>query len=73
MSEEVWKGLCNYYDTPESEAKEKRNQRNRASDYGGLGSSLHTCGSVLVTEARRRLVMDLFLSFSILTMLFYFN
>lgn len=57
MSEEVWKGLCNYWDTPEFKAKVERNKRNRASNCGGRGSSLHTCGSIPFTEAPRRLVM----------------
>jgi len=64
MSEEVWKGLCNYWDTPEFKAKAERNKRNRASDCGGLGSSLHTGGSIPFTEARRRLVIVLVLHFS---------
>jgi len=63
MNEEVWKGLCNYWDTPEFKAKVKRNKRNRASDCGGLGSSLHTEGSIPFTEARRRLVIVLVLHF----------
>lgn len=57
MSEEVWKGLCNYWDTLEFKAKVERNKRNRASNCGGRGSSLHTCGSIPFTEAPRRLVM----------------
>ena len=50
ISEEVWKGLCNYWDTLEFKAKAKRNKRNRASNYRGLGSSLHNCGFVPFTK-----------------------
>jgi len=56
MNEEVWKGLCNYWDTLEFKARAERNKINRASDCGGLGSSLHTGGSIPFTEVRRRLV-----------------
>ena len=65
MNEEIWKGLCNYWDTPKFKAKAERNKRNHASDYGGLGSSLHTGGSIPFTEARRCLVIVLLLQFLI--------
>jgi len=47
VNKEVWKGLCNYWDTPEFKAKAERNKRNRASNCRWLGSSLYTCGSIL--------------------------
>lgn len=39
----------------------EKNKKNRNSDCGGLGPSLHTAGSIPMTEHRRRLVSHLLL------------
>ncbi|KAL0924511.1 hypothetical protein M5K25_005344 [Dendrobium thyrsiflorum] len=54
-----WRGslgrLSRAWASPEFTKLREQNKQNRASDYGGLGSSLHTGGSVPHTEHRRRL------------------
>ncbi|KAI0498034.1 hypothetical protein KFK09_021275 [Dendrobium nobile] len=55
IGEGVWADLSSAWATPEFIKMREQNKQNRASDYGGLGSSLHTGGSVPHTEHRRRL------------------
>ncbi|KAH0455683.1 hypothetical protein IEQ34_015715 [Dendrobium chrysotoxum] len=55
MAESVWAELSATWSSPDYSRKRDQNRQNRASDVGGLGSSLHTGGSVPHTEHRRRL------------------
>ncbi|XP_028548797.1 uncharacterized protein LOC110106413 isoform X2 [Dendrobium catenatum] len=55
IGEGVWADLSSAWATPEFIKMREQNKQNRASDCGGLGSSLHTGGSVPHTEHRRRL------------------
>ncbi|KAI0530795.1 hypothetical protein KFK09_000343 [Dendrobium nobile] len=55
IGEGVWADLSSAWATPEFVKMIEQNKQNIASDYGGLGSSLHTGGSVPHTEHRRRL------------------
>ncbi|KAI0515913.1 hypothetical protein KFK09_008583 [Dendrobium nobile] len=55
IGEGVWPDLSSVWATPEFIKMREQNKQNRASDCGGLGSSLHTGGSVPHTEHRRRL------------------
>ena len=40
----------------------KQNKKNRLSDPEGLGPSLHTCGSIPISERKRRLVSNEFIN-----------
>ncbi|KAH0464459.1 hypothetical protein IEQ34_007245 [Dendrobium chrysotoxum] len=55
MAESVWAELSAAWSNPNYSRKRDQNRQNRASDVGGLGSSLHTGGSLLHAEHRRRL------------------
>ncbi|KAI0504023.1 hypothetical protein KFK09_014970 [Dendrobium nobile] len=55
IGEGVWADLSSAWATPEFVKMREQNKQNRASDYGGLGSSLYTGGSVPHMEHRRRL------------------
>ncbi|XP_020695613.1 uncharacterized protein LOC110109062 [Dendrobium catenatum] len=58
IGEGVWADLSSAWATPEFIKMREQNKQNIASDCGGLGSSLHTGGSVPHTEHRRRLRVD---------------
>ncbi|PKU76473.1 hypothetical protein MA16_Dca001076 [Dendrobium catenatum] len=68
IGEVIWAELNAAWGSEEYSRKRDQNRQNRASDVGGLGSSLHTGGSVPHTEHRRRLVMNFkyFLNFSLI-------
>ncbi|KAL0902838.1 hypothetical protein M5K25_028495 [Dendrobium thyrsiflorum] len=53
IDEDVWAELSSAWGSPEFIAMREQKRENRASDVGGLGSSLHTEGSVPHTEQRR--------------------
>ncbi|KAH0456686.1 hypothetical protein IEQ34_014593 [Dendrobium chrysotoxum] len=53
MAENVWAELSAAWSSPDYSRKRDQNRQNRASDVGGLGSSLHTGGSVPHTKHRR--------------------
>ncbi|KAH0461784.1 hypothetical protein IEQ34_009359 [Dendrobium chrysotoxum] len=53
MAESVWAELSAAWSSPDYSRKRDQNRQNRASDVGGLGSSLHTGGSVPHTKHRR--------------------
>ncbi|KAL0925378.1 hypothetical protein M5K25_003702 [Dendrobium thyrsiflorum] len=55
IGEGVWAELTTAWVSPDYSKRRDQNRQNRASDVGGLGSSLHTGGSVPHTEHRRRL------------------
>ncbi|KAI0510831.1 hypothetical protein KFK09_011440 [Dendrobium nobile] len=55
IGEGVWADLSSAWATPKFLKMREQNKQNRASNCGGLGSSLHTGGSVPHTEHRRRL------------------
>ncbi|KAI0502611.1 hypothetical protein KFK09_017566 [Dendrobium nobile] len=55
IGEGVWADLSSAWATPKFIKMREQNKQNRASDCGGLGSSLHTGGSVPDTKHRRRL------------------
>jgi len=51
--------LRKYWESPGFKKLSDQNKKNRNSDQGGMGPSLHTCGSILVTEWRRQYVSAL--------------
>ncbi|KAH0461291.1 hypothetical protein IEQ34_008866 [Dendrobium chrysotoxum] len=53
MGESVWAELSAAWSSPNYSRRRDQNRQNRASDVGGLGSSLHIGGSVPHTEQRR--------------------
>ncbi|KAH0464431.1 hypothetical protein IEQ34_007217 [Dendrobium chrysotoxum] len=53
IGEGVWADLSRAWASPEFIKLREQNKQNRASDYGGLGSSFHTDGSVPHTEHKR--------------------
>ncbi|KAL0922384.1 hypothetical protein M5K25_006365 [Dendrobium thyrsiflorum] len=55
IGESVWAELNAAWGSVEYSRRRDQNRQNRASDVGGMGSSLHTWGSVPHTEHRRRL------------------
>ncbi|KAL0903916.1 hypothetical protein M5K25_025979 [Dendrobium thyrsiflorum] len=55
IGESVWAELTGAWDSPDYTRRRDQNRQNRASDVRGMGSSLHTGGSVPHTEHRRRL------------------
>ncbi|KAL0920325.1 hypothetical protein M5K25_009453 [Dendrobium thyrsiflorum] len=55
IGEGVWAELTSAWVSPDYSKRRDQNRQNRASDVGGLGSSLHTGGSIPHTEHRRRL------------------
>ncbi|KAL0906706.1 hypothetical protein M5K25_025221 [Dendrobium thyrsiflorum] len=55
IGERVWANLTKAWASPKFTKLREQNKQNRASDCGGLGSSLHTGGSMPHTEHRRRL------------------
>ncbi|KAH0466125.1 hypothetical protein IEQ34_006228 [Dendrobium chrysotoxum] len=55
IGEGVWVELSSAWGSPDYTRRRDQNRQNRASDVGGLGSSLHTGGSVPHTEHRRLL------------------
>nr|GMD25251.1 putative transposase En/Spm [Ipomoea batatas] len=57
ITPEVYRGLCELWNKPSYIAKCEKNKRSRNSSHGDDGpSSLHTCGSIPMSEHRRRLV-----------------
>ncbi|KAI0524437.1 hypothetical protein KFK09_003806 [Dendrobium nobile] len=59
IGEEIWAELNAAWGSEEYTRRRDQNRQNRASDVGGLGSALHTGGSVPHTEHRRRLKASL--------------
>ncbi|PKU87762.1 hypothetical protein MA16_Dca023531 [Dendrobium catenatum] len=57
IGEDIWAELNAAWGSEEYTRRDQ-NRQNRASDVEGLGSLLHTRGSVPHTEHRRRLVMN---------------
>ncbi|KAH0433812.1 hypothetical protein IEQ34_026943 [Dendrobium chrysotoxum] len=55
IGEGVWSELSSAWGSPDYTRRRDQNRHNRASDVGGLDSSLYTGGSVPHTEHRRRL------------------
>lgn len=55
MTENIWNTLQNYWKSPEFKEKSEQAKKNRSSDVDGLGTSLHTGGSIPMTEHKRRL------------------
>ncbi|KAL0924942.1 hypothetical protein M5K25_005803 [Dendrobium thyrsiflorum] len=55
IGESVWAELNAAWGSVEYSRRRDQNRQNRASDVGGMGTSLHTGGSVPHTEHRRRL------------------
>jgi len=51
--------LRKYWESPDFKKVSEQNKKNRNSDQGGVGPSLHTCGAIPVTEWRRRYVSAL--------------
>jgi len=51
--------LRKYWESPDFKKLSEQNKKNQNSDQGGLGPSLHTCGSIPVTGWRRRYVSAL--------------
>nr|AEC03980.1 hypothetical protein [Oncidium hybrid cultivar] len=55
IGEDVWEALKAAWSTPDYIAKRSQTKKNRAADTDGLGTSSHTCRSILMTEHRRRM------------------
>ncbi|XP_020704969.1 uncharacterized protein LOC110115902 [Dendrobium catenatum] len=53
IGENIWAELNTSWGSAEYSRRRDQNQQNRASDVGGLGSSLHTGGSIPHIEHRR--------------------
>jgi len=51
--------LRKYWESPKFKKVSDQNKKNRNSDQGGDGPSLHTCGSIPITKWRRRYVSAL--------------
>lgn len=47
-----------YWEGPNFQKISAQNKKNRSSDPEGMGPSLHTCGSIPMTERRRRLAVS---------------
>ena len=55
ISEPHWKVMLEKWETDESfKKKSEQNSKNRNSDCGGLGPSLHTGGSIPISEHKRK-------------------
>ena len=50
--------LRKFWESSDFQKVSEQNKKNRNSDQGGVGPSLHTCGSIPVTEWRRRYVSN---------------
>ncbi|XP_019186065.1 PREDICTED: uncharacterized protein LOC109180813 [Ipomoea nil] len=50
-----WPNTASFWNTEEFKKTAAKNKRNRNSDCRGLGPSLHTAGSISISEHRRRL------------------
>lgn len=59
VSPHNWAQLQKYWEDPDFQKISAQNKKNRSSDPEGMGPSLHTCGSILMTERRRRLAVSL--------------
>ncbi|XP_019190589.1 PREDICTED: uncharacterized protein LOC109185045 [Ipomoea nil] len=55
ISDDVMAGLIRIWESEEFKKLSEKNKKNKNSDCGGLGASLHSCGSIPMTEHRRRL------------------
>nr|GMC71506.1 putative transposase En/Spm [Ipomoea batatas] len=55
ISDDVMAGLVRIWQSNEFKKLSEKNKRNKTSDYYGLGTSLHSCGSIQMTKHRRRL------------------
>nr|GMC91098.1 putative transposase En/Spm [Ipomoea batatas] len=55
ISDDVMAGLVRIWESDEFKKLFEKNKRNKNSDCDGLGASLHSCGSIPMTEHRRRL------------------
>ncbi|KAJ8444332.1 hypothetical protein Cgig2_019890 [Carnegiea gigantea] len=54
-----WAQLLKYWAGTDFQKLSAQNKKNRSSDPEGVGPSLHTCGSIPITERRRRLAVSL--------------
>ena len=50
LGENVWDRLCDHWRSQEFKKKSIQAKTNRASDCGGWGGSLHTCGSITTSQ-----------------------
>jgi len=57
VSPDNWARLLKYWEGPDFQKLSAQNKKNRSSDPEGVGPSLHTCGSIPITERRSQLVM----------------
>jgi len=57
VSPDNWARLLKYWAGTDFQKLSAQNKKNRSSDPEGMGPSLHTCGSIPITERRRRLVL----------------
>nr|GMD05931.1 putative transposase En/Spm [Ipomoea batatas] len=55
ISDDVMAGLVRIWGSDEFKKLSEKNKRNKNSDCDGLGASLHSCGSIPMTEHHRRL------------------
>ncbi|XP_073225464.1 uncharacterized protein [Cicer arietinum] len=52
IGQDVWNSLCDHWGTQGFKKKSIQAKTNRASDCGGFGGSLHTCGSITISQHR---------------------
>nr|GMC89600.1 putative transposase En/Spm [Ipomoea batatas] len=55
IADDVLDDLVRIWESEDFKKLSKKNKSNRNSNSGGLGASLHSCGSIPMTEHRRRL------------------
>ena len=58
VSPDNWAQLQKYWEGLDLQKISAQNKKDRNSDPEGVGTSLHTCGSIPITERRRRLVIS---------------
>ena len=58
VSPDNWAQLQKYWEGPDFQKISAQNKKNRSSDPEFVGPSLHTRGSIPITERRRRLVIS---------------
>ena len=64
INEDIWPNLCNHWASQGYIKKRIQAKANRASDCGGLGGSLHTCGSITASQHKDNMVVTFLLLYS---------
>ena len=59
----VWNDMLKHWSDNDNFKKlSQQNKKNRLSDVEGFGHSLHTCGSIPISERKRRLVRNVIIN-----------